>query len=120
MISFGKFELVLSYLRLFQKSQVIKPKQQTCAGKNTWIPYPLDSYKTNFNGAVFEDSFETGIGVVIRNSADEIIAAMSEKISMPPSVVILESLAARQAVLFAHEVGITKSSFEGDSEIVTS
>ena len=45
---------------------------------------------------------------------------MSEKISMPPSVVILESLAARQAVLFAHEVGITKSSFEGDSEIVTS
>ena len=111
MISFGKFELVLSYLRLFQKSQVIKPKQQTCAGKNTWIPYPLDSYKTNFNGAVFEDSFETGIGVVIRNSADEIIAAMSEKIPMPPFMVILESLATRRDVLSTHEVGITQSSF---------
>ena len=33
-------------------------------------------------------------------------------------MVILESLAARRAVLFALEVGITQSSFEGDSEII--
>lgn len=44
---------------------------------------------------------------------------MLEKISLPPSVVILESQTARRAVLFSHEVGITHSSFEGDYEIVT-
>ena len=47
---------------------------------------------------------------MIRKSNGEIIAALSEKIPLPPSVVILESLAARRAVLFALEVGITQSS----------
>ena len=52
-----------------------------------------------------------GIGMVIWNSASEIIAAMLEKIPMPPFMVILESLATRRDVLFTHEVGITQSSF---------
>ena len=79
-------------------------------GKKKWSPPPLDSFKTNFNGSVFKNSNEAGIGVVIRKSNGEIIAALSEKIPLPPSVVILESLAARRAVLFALEVGITQSS----------
>ncbi|XP_030930668.1 uncharacterized protein LOC115956420 [Quercus lobata] len=87
-------------------------------GKKKWSPSPLDSFKTKFDGAVFENSNEAGIGGVIRKSNGEINAALSEKIPLPPSVVILESLAARRAVLFALEVGITQSSFEGDSEII--
>ena len=55
---------------------------------------------------------------MIQKSNGEIIAALLEKIPLPPSVVILESLAARRAVLFALEVGITQSSFEGDSKII--
>ena len=38
--------------------------------------------------------------------------------NFPLRTCIFPTLAGRQAVLFAHEVGITESSFEGDSEIV--
>ena len=38
--------------------------------------------------------------------------------NFPLRTCIFPTLVGRQAVLFAHEVGITKSSFEGDSEIV--
>ena len=37
---------------------------------------------------------------------------------MPGSVVTVEMLAARRAVHFALEIGITHSVFEGDSEII--
>ena len=69
-------------------------------------------------GAMFNESSEAGIGVVIRNCKGEIMAALSEKIQKPQSVVALEMLAARRAVLFACECGIQQSSFEGDSEFV--
>ena len=69
-------------------------------------------------------------GVVVQNSKDskrEIMVALSGKIPMPPSmvlletiavsVVFLETIAARRAVHFIHEIGIPSSIFEGDSEI---
>ena len=83
-----------------------------------WNPPPLNSYKTNFDGAMFNESNEAGIGVVIRNCKGEIMVALSEKIQKPQSVVALEMLAARRAVLFARECGIQQSSFKGDSEFV--
>ena len=86
-----------NYLQLFQQSQIIKPKLKACSGKKTYIP-PTDSYKRNFDGNWY-------------GYLSEIIAAMSEKIPMPPFMVILESLPTRRAVLFTHEVGITQSSF---------
>ena len=52
-------------------------------------------HKVNFDGAMFGESDEAGIGVVIRNSNDEVRAALSEKIKKPPTVEILELLAAK-------------------------
>lgn len=60
---------------------------------------------------------KASIGVVVRNSQGEIMAALSEKIPMPSSVVLLETLAARRAVLFIHGLGFRGSIFEGDSTI---
>ena len=40
---------------------------------------------------------------------------MTEKIPIPNSVLTLETLAARRAVQFVHEVGISSTIFEGDS-----
>lgn len=54
--------------------------------------------KANFNGAIFEALKEAGIGVMIRNSKGEVLAAFSKRIPMTSSVVILESFAARRAV----------------------
>ena len=69
----------------------------------------------NFDGAMFNESSEAGIGVVIRNYKGEIMAALLEKIQKPQSVVAVEMLAAKRVALFAHECGIQQSSFERDS-----
>ena len=67
---------------------------------------------------MFNESEEAGIGVVIRNCKGELMAALSEKIQKPQSVVALEMLAARRAALFASECGFQQLSFEGDSKLV--
>lgn len=51
-------------------------------------------------GAVFEDSEEAGIGVVVRNARGEVLTALSEKMSYPGSVDLMEVLAARRAAQF--------------------
>ncbi|GMY05131.1 putative ribonuclease h protein [Fagus crenata] len=81
-----------------------------------WSPPPLGLYKTNFDGAVFQDTQEAGIGVIIRDSNGLIIASLAQKIPYPGSVELVEALAARRAVTFAFEIGAWKTEFEGDSE----
>ena len=74
--------------------------------------------QTNYDGAVFEDLGEAGIGVVVSNATGEVIAALSEKIPYPGSVDLVEVLTARRAVWFIVELGMSQSVFEGDSEVV--
>ena len=54
----------------------------------------------------------------MHNANGEVIAALSEKIPYPVSVDLVEVLAARRAVRFIVELGISQSVFEGDSEVV--
>ena len=62
--------------------------------------------KINFDGAWFRESDKAGLGVVIRNGEGQVLAAaLSEQIVKPPTVEILELLAARRAVTFAAESG---------------
>ena len=56
--------------------------------------------------------------IVVRDSRGLVVAAMAEKIIKPHSVKCLELLAARRAVIFAKEIGLQQSHFEGDSETV--
>ena len=83
--------------------------------KPVWKPLNPRQVKTNFDGPIFEDLLEAGIGVIIRNSKGEVLAALSKRIPTPSSVVILESFAARRAVQFIHEIGLRSSIFKGDS-----
>nr|XP_023913451.1 uncharacterized protein LOC112025029 [Quercus suber] len=50
-----------------------------------------DSYETNYDGAVFEDTNEAGIGVVVRNAKGEVIATLSEKIPLSSLVEVSEA-----------------------------
>ena len=72
----------------------------------------------NFDGAMFGESDEAGIGVVIQNSNGKVRAALSEKIKKPPNAEILELLVAKRAVLFSLETVTLKSMIEGDAESV--
>lgn len=72
--------------------------------------------KTNFDSAVFEDLGAAVIGVVVRNSSGEVLAALSKIIPMPASRMALETIAARRAVHFLQELDLHGSTLQGDSE----
>ena len=65
-----------------------RPPKHTC-GSATKPPSP-GMYKTNFDGAIFEDSGEIGIGVVIQNSRGEVMTSLAKKILNPTSVEMVE------------------------------
>ncbi|KAK9988503.1 hypothetical protein SO802_028742 [Lithocarpus litseifolius] len=105
------------YLRSF-KTRVSQASHSTGSGhpsQKHWLPPPPECFKANFDGAMFNESDEAGLGVVIRNSRGQVMVALSEKIKKPPSVVALELLAARRAAVLVSETGFQNSVFEGDS-----
>ena len=53
---------------------------------------------------MFDESDEVRIGIVVRNSLGEVMAALSEKVHKPPSIEILELLAAKYVVKFVQEL----------------
>ena len=99
----------------FQKRRLVIPSWSLMSDSK-WKPPNKDKFKTKYDGAVFQETNEAGIGVVIWNDEGEVLGALSEKIALPGSVVMVEMLAARRAIQFALEIGITHSVFEGDSE----
>ena len=62
--------------------------------------------KVNFDGAIFDNLRVAGIGVIIRSEHGEVVVALAEQIPIPDSIFTLETLAARHAVLFAHDLGL--------------
>ena len=81
-------------------------------------PPPHARFKANFDSAVFQSSNEAGIEVVIRDHKGEIIGSLSLRIPLPPTIVEVEALVCRRAVLFAKELCLHEVLFEGDSQIV--
>ena len=71
--------------------------------------------KTNYDGAMFGESDEASIEVIIQNSDGEVMVTLSKKIQKPSYVEVLELLAVRQAMSFTLELGFINSTFEGDS-----
>lgn len=51
-----------------------------------WSPPPQDLYKANFDGAIFQDIYSAGTGVVIRDCTGEIIGSLMEQLVLPPTV----------------------------------
>ena len=85
---------------------------------NPLVATPPSVYKINCNGATFQDSTSAGLGVVVLDSNGQVIAALSERFSLPPTVEVLEALACRKAVSFAIDLLIQDIVFKGDSEII--
>ncbi|XP_030959402.1 uncharacterized protein LOC115981406 [Quercus lobata] len=92
------FEVAKIYLSDYQAkcltSRMKQPKENT-----KWQPPVEGIYKTNYDGVVFTESGEAGIGVIVRDARGE-------------------ALAARRTAKFAMELGLSSSILEGDSEVV--
>ena len=56
--------------------------------------------------------------MVVRSDSGEVLTTLSEKITLPSSVVVIEALVARLAAQFVVELGLHQSIFEGDLELV--
>ena len=98
--------------------KVFRKRKHTSRPHNIkWKPQDDNCVKVNFDGAMFDNIDEAGIGVVIRNAHGKAVASLAEKIQKPTSVIALELVAARRAALFAQEIGLHHV-LEGDSEFV--
>ena len=80
-----------------------------------WKPPDSGVYKINFDGALFLEQRCAGLGVVVRDSAGLVMAALSQKVRLPGSADVVEALAARRAICFAQELSLHNVVIEGDS-----
>ena len=49
-----------------------------------WSPPPVGTYKANFDATLFEELHCVGLGVVYRDHSCQVIAALSQRIGLPP------------------------------------
>ena len=102
----------------FQSAQDIPLQQRMVDHPAQRLPPPPAQYKANSDGVIFQDTGTAGIGVVIRDSEGMVIAALSERITLPSTVEDVEALGCRKAISFSIELGLQDVVFEGDSEII--
>ena len=81
------------------------------------MPPLTDWVKVNFDGTVFQESGEAGLGIIIRNDYGLVMAGLTQVIPLPTSVEMVEVLVARRALILAKELGLDHIILEGDSEI---
>ena len=84
-------------------------------GDNRWQAPQAVFMKVNFDGAVFGELNKSGVGVVIRDNNGTILGSCSEKLSQAYKAEETEALAARKALMFAHELGFQRVILEGDA-----
>lgn len=66
--------------------QIDQPPIAPTIGYTCWFPPPAPLLKVNFDGVLFMDTSQAGIGVVIRDSAGKVIGALSDRIVLPTTV----------------------------------
>lgn len=97
-----------------------RPRKQPTPARplSKWSPPAGDSYKVNFDGAVYKEDDRVGIGLIIQNCHGMVMASLSQNILLPQTAVELEAIAARRALDFSLELGFTKAILEGESQTV--
>ena len=79
--------IVRSSLRVLDEFQIANERPQSTRepfpNEIKWCPPQLGCYKVNVDGAMFSKRKQVGIGVVIHDSASEVIAAQSKKLAFP-------------------------------------
>lgn len=104
----------------FIKGLSMKP-YSTCTPNTSRIRLspPLDpSIKINLDEAIFQETGEAGIWVVVRNPQGLVMVSMAKKIILPHSVADVEAKAAVTALRFAQELNFSSIILEGDAKVI--
>ena len=67
-------------------------------------------------GVVFRKENKAGVSVIIRDYRGRVIASMAKNFLLPFSVSVVEVIAAKKALKFASEFGLSTFVLEGDSK----
>ena len=86
--------------------------------KPKWRLPPENYVKINFDGAVFPGANKSGIGVVIRNNRELVIASCSLVLHQEFNSNEIEAKAATKALSFAAELGLSDAVLERDSMVI--
>ena len=70
----------------FQHAHSTDPSPPSTRSQIKWEPPPMDWFKINFDGAVFQEKGEAGLGIIIHNDHGLIMAALTQVIPLPTSV----------------------------------
>lgn len=81
-----------------------------------WTLLGNEHYKINFDGALFQADNCAGIRVVIRNGNGQVMMSLSQQIPLPSTVIEVEALVARKALVLAQKTSFTQVVLEGDSQ----
>ena len=106
------------YLEEFNRENDHSNAHPQAAPETRWLPPKILRYKINYDGAVFKETNEAGIGVIVRDFQGLVMASLTQKVLFPLSVPSIEAWAVKRAVQFALELGITEAEFEGDSQTI--
>uniref|UniRef100_A0A7N2KXI1 RNase H type-1 domain-containing protein n=1 Tax=Quercus lobata TaxID=97700 RepID=A0A7N2KXI1_QUELO len=71
-------EAVCKYLQLFNSCHD-QPRTIKQIRRRRWQPPKPCEYKINFDGAMFSEEDEAGLGIVVWDSAGQVLASLAEK-----------------------------------------
>uniref|UniRef100_A0A2N9GNK1 RNase H type-1 domain-containing protein n=1 Tax=Fagus sylvatica TaxID=28930 RepID=A0A2N9GNK1_FAGSY len=106
------------YLEEYNRETDHSNSQPQAAPAMRWMPPKMLRYKINYDGVVFKETNEAGIGVIVRDSHGLVMASLTQKVRFPHSVLSIEAWAVKRSIQFALEIGITEAEFEGDSQTI--
>ena len=92
--------------------QIIKQKETK---DRVWKPPPKDVHLINVDGAIPAMEGNSGIGVIIRDWNNKVVAALSMPLSGRFAVEETEAIAMEQGIVLAKELGLNQIILEGDS-----
>ena len=106
----------LTEFRLAQEPPVTELRS---SGAPRWYPPQNSQHKVNYDGALFKEIWQAGVGAVVRDVDGRVCGALSDRMALPGTVEEVEAIACRTAVRFALQLGLADVVFEGDSETIT-
>jgi ribonuclease HI len=107
-----------SYLEEYMSENELSKSKPQPALAVRWMPPRKHKYKVNYDGAVFKETNEAGIGVIVRDSFGLVMASLTQKVRFPHSVPSIEAWAVKRSIQFVLEIGLTEAEFEGDSQTI--
>ena len=88
-------------------------------GATHWYSPQTSQHKVNYDGALFKEIWQAGVGVMVRDANGRVCGALSDRIVLPGTVEEVEAIACKKAVQFALQLGLVEVVFEGDSKTIT-